>query len=112
MIKFSYRNEKQVPFLASANRRLANLYLLCLSKQYPLPTGTALGDGEDALNWCFCPSLWFSYWKLLWAVSNDVLTDFQSTLLEPTWLSTKLLHCIAHRGDRHISEKILSFRIS
>lgn len=32
-IKFSYRNEKQVPFLVHAYIRLANLYVLCISKQ-------------------------------------------------------------------------------
>lgn len=44
-IKFSYRNEKQVPFLVHAYIRLANLYVLCISKQWPLPMGTtARGD--------------------------------------------------------------------
>ena len=43
MIKFSYENEKQAPFLAHPSIRLDSLYLLCVLKQCPLLTGTTTG---------------------------------------------------------------------
>ena len=80
MIKFSYENEKQAPFLAHPSIRLDSLYLLCVLKQCLLLTGTTTG------------------WRWGWRLESALLPEAVLLLLEIAlsclkWLVQQLSKC-------------------